>query len=554
MIKKSLNGTSHWLLLIATLAALQAISEPAEALIYTYENTTSAAVSDVVTPCASPLVRSFSVSDSFTVSGIAVGLNIDHTYRGDLIVTLIAPDATSLQLFAQNGGDGDNNHDIWMSTNTEGALDDGDADPTAEPFYSRLVSIAGLGGFYTGNASGTWSLEICDFFAVDTGTFNRARLVLSSSTAATTVGTSSVTYDWGANGNNAAFVSATLNGVTLSQTSTADFGGAGTNDPPNSFFNLRTTTTSLSGETGFYSLYMDALNVVGATTESETVGEQTTFGFSPEVRDLTFTLNDVDFQTTDFEDLMRVLGFDAAGNSVPFTIALGTSHQLAGNTIEGDIPTDNTLTLATATVVFDGPLASVRIDYMQGDDAAVGPGDQLVGISDFTFTAFDFGDAPNTFSTQLGGGARHVLANRTLYLGAIPPDGESDGQPGATATTDDTTMVGGSDDEDGVASFPSYDGTSTSWRPLRRASRTWKAARRVAKRVTSADRARPSTEPLKPMPNAPATAPPRNLRRCGRGRSVGSPSTLGASTSSASQNSRRVFPRAPSNTRRCPST
>ncbi len=463
IIKKSLNGGSQWLLLMAMPAALHAISEPVEGLIYTYENTTSGAVDDVATPCVSPLVRSFSVSDSFTVSGIAVGLNIDHTYRGDLVVTLIAPDATSLQLFAQNGGDGDDNHDIWMSTNTEGALDDGDVDPTAEPFYSRLVSIAGLGGFYTGNASGTWSLQVCDFFAVDSGTFNRARLVLSSSTAATTVGTSSVTYDWGANGNNAAFVGATISGVTLSQTSTTDFGGAGTNVPASSFFNLRTTTTSLSGESGYYSLYMDALNIVGAGTESETVGEQTTFGFSPEVRDLTFALKDIDFLSTDFEDLMCVLGLDAAGNSVPFTIALGTAHQLAGNTIEGDTATPNTQTEASATVVFDGPVASVRIDHMQSDDAAVGPGDQLVGISDFTFTAFDFGDAPSTFSTQLGGGARHVLSDRSLFLGANPPDGESDGQPGSAATSDDTTAVGGVDDEDGVASFPNYDGTSSTY-------------------------------------------------------------------------------------------
>nr|HRC87799.1 hypothetical protein [Thermoanaerobaculia bacterium] len=55
------------------LLALLACAAPARALIYTYDNTTSGTLSNAATPCTNPLVRSFTVTDSFTVSSIAVG-------------------------------------------------------------------------------------------------------------------------------------------------------------------------------------------------------------------------------------------------------------------------------------------------------------------------------------------------------------------------------------------------------------------------------------------------------------------------------------------------
>ncbi|MFN4151505.1 MAG: GEVED domain-containing protein, partial [Candidatus Sericytochromatia bacterium] len=64
--------------------------------------------------------------------------------------------------------------------------------------------------------------------------------------------------------------------------------------------------------------------------------------------------------------------------------------------------------------------------------------------------ATDFGDAPNTsFSTILPNGARHNIT-RTLYMGATWADHDSDGQPNATATGDDTN---GDDDEESISSF-----------------------------------------------------------------------------------------------------
>jgi hypothetical protein len=63
-----------------------------------------------------------------------------------------------------------------------------------------------------------------------------------------------------------------------------------------------------------------------------------------------------------------------------------------------------------------------------------------------TATLLDFGDAPDSYATLLAtNGPRHTLA--APFLGANR-DGETDGQPSADATGDDTN--GTPDDEDGV--------------------------------------------------------------------------------------------------------
>src|SRR5262245_35575906 len=47
------------------------------------------------------------VDQSFLVGDVDVTLDIDHTYDGDLDVTLMAPDGTVVELFSDVGEDGD---------------------------------------------------------------------------------------------------------------------------------------------------------------------------------------------------------------------------------------------------------------------------------------------------------------------------------------------------------------------------------------------------------------------------------------------------------------
>ncbi len=66
----------------------------------------------------------------------------------------------------------------------------------------------------------------------------------------------------------------------------------------------------------------------------------------------------------------------------------------------------------------------------------------------YTSFALDWGDAPNSYGTDLASaGPRHELNFSAPYLGVNPPDSEDDGQPSATANGDDNAGLS-ADDED----------------------------------------------------------------------------------------------------------
>ena len=107
-------------------------------------------------------------------------------------------------------------------------------------------------------------------------------------------------------------------------------------------------------------------------------------------------------------------------------------------------------------------VASVAFGYTASED--VTPDIQYVGIADPSFCVYDFGDAPDTYGTNVNTtAARHVLGQRNVYLGASPPDGELSGRANATATGDNATAPLLLADEDGVATFPAYTPGSTTY-------------------------------------------------------------------------------------------
>jgi zinc metalloprotease ZmpA len=84
------------------------------------------------------------VTGDGTVASLSLSLNISHTFRGDLVVTLIAPDGASFVVSNRAGGSADN----LVITNQ---------------------AITTLNG-HTG--AGSWKLKVQDLAAVDTGTIN----------------------------------------------------------------------------------------------------------------------------------------------------------------------------------------------------------------------------------------------------------------------------------------------------------------------------------------------------------------------------------------------
>ena len=119
--------------------------------------------------------RSFVMADDLIIENVTVGVNISHSYRGDLEINLISPDGV-LVMLAETSNDFDNNYDVLFA-DSGGVLDNNANDFISSPYYTRDVAptqdLAVLNGQH---AAGTWTLRICDAFGSDVGTFNRGQL------------------------------------------------------------------------------------------------------------------------------------------------------------------------------------------------------------------------------------------------------------------------------------------------------------------------------------------------------------------------------------------
>ncbi|WP_299415948.1 proprotein convertase P-domain-containing protein [Acaryochloris sp. IP29b_bin.148] len=130
--------------------------------------------------CNIALTRTFNVTQSFTVRDVTLGLNIDHTRRGEIAAFLTSPSGQRVQII-NNSNDRDDNYDVLLVNNTSNNLDDGNADNTSAPFFDRdAPSFNGrLAAFYGTSSQGTWTLELCDRRSNRTGTYNRGQLILN---------------------------------------------------------------------------------------------------------------------------------------------------------------------------------------------------------------------------------------------------------------------------------------------------------------------------------------------------------------------------------------
>jgi len=108
---------------------------------------------------ATGITSTLNYAQTGTVAGIKVKVGITHTYKGDLTVTLIAPDGTSVLLHNKTGAGVDN-------INTE--------------YPDLTVPAASLSAF-TGKAiAGAWKLKVADVAATDTGTLNSWTLSIAA--------------------------------------------------------------------------------------------------------------------------------------------------------------------------------------------------------------------------------------------------------------------------------------------------------------------------------------------------------------------------------------
>ena len=165
---------------------------PAAAQTTTYVSGSNGTI-DENTTCSNPLVRTFSVATTGTVSDVDVGVYAAHSHRGGLRITLQSPAGTRVQMVNDNfwGVTGSNfnvrlDDDGTQLVNTDGSgSDHSTAHPP--PFQHTFVPNAPLSAFAGQPSNGTWRLEICNiglslfgYFLGGTGTFQHAELYLTT--------------------------------------------------------------------------------------------------------------------------------------------------------------------------------------------------------------------------------------------------------------------------------------------------------------------------------------------------------------------------------------
>jgi subtilisin-like proprotein convertase family protein len=105
------------------------------------------------------------VSSTGIVAGLQVGVNITHSYIGDLEITLISPTGTRILLHDNSGGGTDN---------------------LVGTFGTTFTSVDSLNKAFGQAAQGTWSLEVKDTTGGDTGLLNNWFIKFAPATASTT--------------------------------------------------------------------------------------------------------------------------------------------------------------------------------------------------------------------------------------------------------------------------------------------------------------------------------------------------------------------------------
>ncbi|MGH8042320.1 MAG: proprotein convertase P-domain-containing protein [Rudaea sp.] len=131
------------------------------------------------------------VSSTFTVSGcntiddVNVGLSIDHTWVGDLIVTVKSPGATSVTIVnrpgvpaSTYGCGGDNIRAVLDDEGAGGPVENACA-TTVPTIFGAFTPNSSLTVFDNTTGNGTWTLKVSDNVAGDIGTLNDWSLQLT---------------------------------------------------------------------------------------------------------------------------------------------------------------------------------------------------------------------------------------------------------------------------------------------------------------------------------------------------------------------------------------
>jgi len=119
---------------------------------------------DIVTGATSTITVS---GGTISISKVMVTLSITHTFDSDLLIYLVSPAGTQIELSTNNGGSGVNYTDTVFDDGAATLIINGTAPFTGT--YGPEVTLSTLNGE---DANGTWTLRVYDDAAADIGTLD----------------------------------------------------------------------------------------------------------------------------------------------------------------------------------------------------------------------------------------------------------------------------------------------------------------------------------------------------------------------------------------------
>jgi|GEM_PF-6437007 len=134
----------------------------------TFSTSTAVPIPDAGAQVCSPITVSGVGSINSTYGVASVCMNITHTWDGDLVIVLKAPDGTTISLSNRRGSSGDNFTNTCFTMSSPTSITTGTAPFTGTFKPEGDFSLANNGQ----NADGTWSLCAQDMAGADIGTIN----------------------------------------------------------------------------------------------------------------------------------------------------------------------------------------------------------------------------------------------------------------------------------------------------------------------------------------------------------------------------------------------
>lgn len=192
MLSTSLHITARLCLAAVLLCLCMILAAPAKAQsTFQYTNTTDSPAGDIndgrACSTAAAFQRNFTVSDSFIVNDVNIGVLFSHGERDDTALFLRSPAGTIVRLKTTSGGTADNHNVLYddeaaSSINGHTINDIAAAGTSVPPYQRNFIPDQSLDAAYVGQTSqGTWTLFICDLSAnAVNGTFFQADLFLES--------------------------------------------------------------------------------------------------------------------------------------------------------------------------------------------------------------------------------------------------------------------------------------------------------------------------------------------------------------------------------------